>query len=161
MSAPESIVTSLDWSRKLEKAGWPQDAGLFYWQCPHRRTTRSGRVIRHPDNLVTVEALPRKTDGAPDIDNVALSFAYFAAPTAEEILRRLPGLRETEKGEIVQLHARPYTPPRGTLVPRWELIWMANSGRMWLRPSIVEDTLANAAAAMYCYLAEQKLLPAA
>lgn len=119
---PEEIVTSLDWSKKLEEAGWPQDQSIFWWKY---EVTFSG-------NFWMVGQRPHK-----DAEK-------FAAPTAEEILRRLP------KEELTIRH-------RNSL---WMIDFLRfdENGNKTHSYIFEGDTLANAAAACYCYLAEQKLL---
>lgn len=79
MSTPEPIVVSLEKARELEQAGWPQKGeSHFYWSTAK-------------DHEPYLEAPPIDWDyqerhsRRPEHGD-----AHYAAPTAEEILRRLP-----------------------------------------------------------------------
>lgn len=131
------ITVSLDMAKKLKEAGWPHLDTVHYW-C-------------HLDGVYVAIALqhPRENE--------------IAAPTAEEILWRLPeeipyDAVGTLKGsdfwlEIAKSRFWGNTP--------WEIRYRENAGMtFWDCPEPIRaDTLANAVAAMYCYLADQKLLP--
>lgn len=109
-STPEQIVTSLYWSRQLQKAGWPEYESTFCWCC-----------IAGENFKLKMSSAPRPS---------------FAAPTAEEILRRVAEL----KG--------------------WDLLVSFERLLAWIRlqQMPVFGSLANASAAWYCYLAENGLL---
>ncbi|CAN5475199.1 hypothetical protein BH11PLA2_BH11PLA2_29810 [soil metagenome] len=134
MTTPESITVSLDWAKKLKDAGWPQENGLHYW---HGWEGDKNTFLRATDGRVgTINAFHQ----------------MFAAPTAEEILRRLP--EYLTDGEL-----RYYL----NLFPAWVIRYSYPDDEMG---SIIkchnrDSSLANAAAAMWCNLAEQKLLLAA
>ncbi len=70
MTSPENIVVSLEMARRLKEAGWPQDNSCFYW-------------LRCGDG---------KDDFSVSRTDVGRNSMVesFAAPTAEELLRRLP-----------------------------------------------------------------------
>lgn len=128
---PEEIVTSLDWSKKLEKAGWHNETFLSWLQ---------------------------EKDGSWYLDNTGGyvfgrdSEPWYFAPTAEEVLRRLPKILEGKDKWNLKLTVTPYA-------DRWSIDFLRHDGRHDpLSRSTTEDTLANAAAAMFCCLAEQKLL---
>ena len=81
------------------------------------------------------------------------SFVWFAAPTAEEILRRLP--------LVLDIHAVVDDRPRMRalkIIPSHPNRWKVSYENILDQ---TEDSLANAAAAMYCYLAENNLFPLA
>jgi hypothetical protein len=144
MNTPESITVDLEHAKKLKAAGWPQEDSVMCW-CVCKPETdcfvwkRSGTE--------------HKTD--------------FAAPTAEEILRRLPDYivipvnaphkhehrflkinkDSTGMGNGYQdfFYVLGYGPvDHGFIPPEW---------------SCSDRSIANAASAMYCYLAAHKLLP--
>lgn len=128
MTSPESIVTSLDWSKKLKEAGWNTRTFLSWYRSKitanrHYYITETYEITKH---------------------NEAEFIA--AAPTAEEILRRLPGYSVT--------WGEPFVMPGEV-----EISCPINGEGK--RHHISDTKLANAAAAMYCYLAEQDLLPKA
>lgn len=74
----------------------------------------------------------------------------ISAPTVEEILRELPYFAEI-KGRRAKL-----TIEKGPCDPEWDVCYMHLDGHDFR--SQYGETLANAAAAMYCYLAENNLL---
>lgn len=112
---PESIVVSLDYAKRLKEAGWPQYRGeVFGWF-----EDASGDW-----SVCVVESFPEDD--------------HIAAPTAEEILRRLPSA-------VISFLPFEKSP--------W-MVMVNEAGH-----DVCETTLANAAAACYCYLAENKLLP--
>lgn len=132
-SAPESICVSLEWAKKLKEASWPQDS-LWFWVHHY---------IPNENRGMTWEIFERDED-----DRVN---EHCAAPTAEEILRRLPSKIEKAKAvsvlEIQSLHTGGFA------------VYYANvhDKEISIRPC--DGSLANAAAAMYCYLSENNLLP--
>ena len=126
MNTPESIVTSLDWSEKLKDAGFPQATQMWWAYDPNHEFVDGFSVyLSRPERL-----------------------SEIAAPTAEEILRRLP---DELSGHVLCTCRSGKT---------WA-IGYATDDPEWMEDAYFDtvDTLANAAAAMYCYLAEQKLLP--
>ena len=137
METPESIVISLEWAKKLKETGWPQ-------------TYSQGAIEECHFGYYLL-------DRGQETEHFECSWMWhnwikhgeaYAAPTAEEILRRLP--RAINVSRI--------TPNRGSLQFRWGVKWIqiGNTGVEHLE---VGDTLANAAAAMYVYLSEHGLLP--
>ncbi len=127
---PESITVSLEWAKKLKEAGWPQDEQTVnHWR-------RKGEIY--------------SVGG--------FTTWCLAAPTAEEILRRLPDYIGTEY-VLVTVRDHPEN--------KWSVNYIRISEKgvnyhpdheFRARPCD-GDSLANAAAAMWCYLAENKLLP--
>jgi len=131
MTTPESITVSLEYAKKLKEAGWPQEA-VWYW----------------PVHYVNGHIFALATETHPRSENNALD--YFAAPTAEEILQRLPEYVGTQFWSIIaEGHVRDGRKVMGYT------IYYPTKHEEW------SDTLANAAAAMYCHLAENGLLPTA
>lgn len=120
-NGPESIVVSLEWAKKLKEAGWPQDHGenVMYWRKKRDDFVLGGWCVY-----------------------------ALAAPTAEEILRRLPDTLENRLHEPLQIFR---------MMPN-SVGWRMMYG---LSHSADGDTLANAAAKMFVFLAKQKLLPTA
>ncbi len=129
-TSPESIVVSLEWAKKLKKAGWPQ-AGGFYYRIYIKD-------IGHRLHYGCVYHILRK------------KFDEIAAPTAAELLQQLPVdvmidgkeyriemlKRHGEKSDKYYVNLRYYR----------ECI------------EFIADSLADAAAACFCYLAGHKLL---
>jgi hypothetical protein len=136
---PEEIVTSLEWSKKLRDAGYPQEykVGNFVWFLfgnpdDYRLELCTGHGTGHNCEDCQCECrccYPYGNKGG------------IVAPHAEEILRRLPigweAMRNTEL-EHHDTYGIRFTEPNG-----------------WFK--VNEDTLADAAAACYCYLAERNL----
>lgn len=128
-SAPESIVTSLEWAKKLKSAGYPQGESRDTWS-----TTESG------SNSSLHE---RVKPGHPNYGSPY--YCEYDAPYAEEILRRLPPHLLTELFTLMVL-------PSG-------------EGRLWAVDyegtphGKIDESIANAAAAMWVFLKEHNLLP--
>ena len=75
---------------------------------------------------------------------------YSAAPTAEEILRRLPKVRAGKSSTLyVDI---------GEDVSYWVVGYSSQPSDDWV-PKVSDQSLANAAAAMWIYLQEHSLLP--
>ncbi len=129
MTTPESITVSLDMARKLKNAGWLQSESHFIFIHSDADTKLWSRW---------------NTGGEPRGGYIDGSMSW-AAPTAEEILRRLPAEVDDESLYVSS--------------QRYNGLWVVYYGVHGERHQHLDDTLANAAAAMYCYLAEQKLLP--
>jgi hypothetical protein len=139
MNTPESISVALDWANALEAVGFPQDDSALIW-CGCNPKHESF-VWQRRNNEVC---------GGWDL----------AAPTAEEILRRLPNhlvaLMKDNRSPTLRFRRLDTHAGDGS---RWCLGYDIGHDNYLGGFSTEEDTLANAAAAMYCYLAEQKLLP--
>lgn len=148
MTTTESIVPSLEMCKKLKEAGWPQDDAVWYWV---------GHMLNDKMQPTSWTLWPREKEEYREQWKPHI----HAAPTAEEILRRLPdeipinaGLKGSDYWiEIAKSSHWGSTP--------WEIRYRENGTLLlWDNPEPIRAaTLANAAAAMYCYLAEQKLLP--
>lgn len=144
MTSPASITTDLQWSRRLKEAGFPQDS-VWHWRFWHNVP---GDYILCDEEDIHELSKPEESDGLLE---------YFAAPTAEEILRRLP---KTLDHWLLDCLPNPDE-------DLWAVSYFsAIDPEQPTHPAIQEvlpceaDTLANAAARMYCHLAENKLLPA-
>jgi len=157
---PSSIVTSLELSKKLKEAGWPQeydddsctlphpDHGTYFcWEneerpctsfaCNCGKTHGKWKVNKREDNNFN---------------------PFFAAPTVEEVLRKLPPTMLRKNGNTYSLHFQ----RKNLFEDGWEVSYYRVKDGMELAPATLPafaDTLANAAAAMFCYLAEHNLLP--
>lgn len=129
-TGPESIVTSLDCSVKLRNAGWSQDDATF-WH--HYNSDSDARWI----------------DGSRGTWGIA-------APTAEEVLRRLPRtLKIMMDGMLIA-----FPEGNGKWTVGYEHTASARRGLMMIEATPQEeDTLANAAAAMWIHLKQNNLLP--
>lgn len=129
MSTAESVVVSQYWAKQMNEAGWPHEPTYFFWT----KSTRKDSFWR---------CLP--IVGAKRLANnqIRCKREIIAAPTAEEILRELPanidGYLKIEMCDDKSGYRMKYQNK-------------TNYG-------ICEDTLANAAAAMWCYLAKKNLL---
>lgn len=138
LSGPDAIVTSLDWSKKLKEAGWPQESTFFWARAA--RLDEWEVVIDAEISWIGNDNIKGSGCGCCERDDELAD--KFAAPTAEEILRRLP--RTVGEAELALNHGPIDGEP-------WYIFYPGVRG-------IRDFSLANAAAAMYCYLAENKLL---
>lgn len=134
MSNPESITVSLEWAKKLSKCGWPEDDDMFMYV----------KYVNMPSWDLQLTKDAQLEDGVS---------VLFAAPTAEEILRRLPESLywEGADSKLTTLRIRSWA-------GRWSIEYRDNKTNHRNHHEN-QDTLAAAAAAMWCYLAENKLLP--
>lgn len=130
-----SPITSLDWSKKLKDAGWPQVSPLNTWWIEEGDTHVFWPQVRSTAN--------RKG---------------FAAPTAAEILALLPE-RISEKKQAGM------TADFLRIMPTVDGLWRvyyknkARKGARCTRYAFESKSLADAAAEMYCLLAQNNLLP--
>jgi hypothetical protein len=140
----ESIVTSLEWSKKLKEAGFPQEAWAHYRKNnPTDRDDDAYFFFGFGDEF-------ERPKPQWEFDD------WIAAPTAEEILRRLPK-------KIVQVPKFSYGDPEVLMLTAnmttndlWYVRYLSSKLQQY---GEADESLANAAAAMYCYLAENNLLP--
>ncbi len=81
---PESIVTSLEWSKKLKEAGYSQARETHFWWVYNRLSTQGFPPHDHDYYMTCFHrvGIGQASIGDPE-------YPVFAAPTAEEILRRL------------------------------------------------------------------------
>lgn len=138
MASPESITVDLKHAKMLKEAGWPQKEALLWW---------SSRL--HPDPYDESLVWQLSNDDRPiGTHDWCKQAGTFAAPTAEEILRRLP----------LTMQARPLT-----MQARYDNCGRVHWGVCYIKNEKVQmqwqDTLANAAAQMWCYLKKNNLLP--
>jgi hypothetical protein len=157
-TGPESIVTSLDWSKKLKEAGWPQDVCHFKY-C-------GGHTWFH-DDQENGKFEPCEYDGVLESDEYCpraeLTCEFtLAAPTAEEVLRRLPPIVRArhEGGDEIGCPEMKWYP---TLIPAHFTVgymgdkhWITHGEKMLF---FEDASLANAAAQMYIHLSQNNLLP--
>jgi hypothetical protein len=137
MATPESITVSLDWAKELREAGWPQqESSLYTWVQKGKDEEDWSESFLELSSICW--RLVRVDTFHPDF--------LCAAPTAEEILRRLPPL-------IINSNV-PYH-----LDPTKKLYMVSYDDENLTGKVEHGDSLANAAAATYCYLAECNLLP--
>lgn len=131
----DSITTSLEMCKKLKEAGWPQDGTEFFWRTS---VGLDAEIIWDKGHVG------------------GWNKYFYAAPTAEEILRRLPK-------KIVQVPKFSYGDPEVLMLTAnmttndlWYVRYLSSRIQQY---GEADASLANAAAAMYCYLSENKLLP--
>lgn len=160
-SAPESIVVSLEWAKKLMEAGWPQttDDSYFQWSnhilvfeyedlgCPKAEPVGNPQYGMTPTKFKI-----QRSSQIPELSEQETNgeLIVFAAPTAEEILRRLPTFLQLEDGAY-DLRILKMTGHFN--------VWYSRADTVFPEGGVMENSLANASAAMYVYLAENKLLP--
>ena len=152
MTTPESITVNLDYAKRLKAAGWPQRESLHWWIEFYNSSSTDPNTMLSA--LITDETwyYGEHTDRAgPYRERSYLKkLKRFAAPTASEILGMLPR-RLTVEGDAdgkwicINSHADR---------EGWKIGYLEHPYRFLA----VESTLANAAAAMYVYLAEHSLL---
>ena len=128
-----TITVSLAMAEKLKIAGWAHADSVHYWCL---RLMSEEMVLVH-SSAAWVDA------------DAILADINIAAPTAEEILRKLPKIIVHK-----EFHSRLYITPYENdyevgYSPQW------NGG---IKLNKAEESLADAAAAMTCYLVEQGLL---
>lgn len=131
MTSPQSIVVSLEWAKKLKESGWPH-GGYFAWYIyPDLPPDQREPGVPEPH-----EEVEKHHDKGWKV-----KLEHYRAPTAEEILRRLPPIiNKTRVLEIMPSHP-----------DEWRIEY-GSSHTLW------EKTLANAAASMYVHLSENNLL---
>lgn len=143
MNTLESITVSLKKARELKEAGYPQRISIFHWwkRIGHEEYEELGMNIM-------------LDGGSP----------YIAAPTAEEILRRLPTMIEYQGGTFLL-----FIFPHWADAPKWMMGYersiesaQKTGSTLWIHGKgayhATGDTLANAAAAMWIYLKKNNLL---
>lgn len=162
MNQPTSITVSLDMAKKLKEAGWPQGEQIFYFTNAHN-------IAEYPEDGYELEIGEFHLSGKTFLEWAPVEklngHLSFAAPTAEEILRRLPTrIKRFGDKEEFFLKVAPFRTGGG--LPRvffvgYETIPIKDgesvTHMMKFEPR--EPSLANAAAAMWCYLSDNKLLP--
>lgn len=144
---PEEIVVSLEWAKKLKEAGWKQDDVLVFTGIQPVKKTDEERF---------------ETPSFRSRWKLENLWDWVSAPTAEEILRRLPrkiapmSLTEmderTIKGNIPDLRFQILMDG-----PDWKIEY--SSPHLESAEWQYGETLANAAANMFIYLSENNLLP--
>lgn len=140
---PESIVVGLEQAKALKEAGWPLRENLFAYAVEDKFFKKRSIFLQWNGETY----LPWYGESRPDG-----TYTLFAAPTAEEILRRLPGQWPTSTSMFERL--------RMEETNRGFVIGYSSQQHIFKNDDWFEaDTLANAAAAMWLYLKEQNLLP--
>ena len=132
---PSTITVSLEWGKKLKEAGWKLE-----WS--------SHRIYIEPqlDCGERRSVLPVYVGNCND---------HYPAPTAEEILRRLPPSVQVEDDSM---HLDIMDDRDWIEDTSWDIGY---SSRDTERPPLHvrdKESLANACASMYCYLSDNKLL---
>ena len=144
-SSQAGITVSLEWAKKLKESGYPQDVPEEFgdeqsrWWC------------QYDDDEPTLLWL--QSDGFNDNDTHGEDEeckVLYKSPFAEEILRRLPWKIQND-GNAFFLRVEPYNDSLDVL--SWRVVY----------PNLhsftnIDKSLANAAAAMWCYLKENDLI---
>ncbi len=147
----DSIVVDLEHARSLREAGWEQNPtkDLFSWIEAYHGSSypeeKPFEVDLHYRNFTCDFLDSYREEGTTTI--------CYAAPTAEEILRRLPECLHWEGADshFTTLRIAPWA-------GRWSVEYRdkQNDSRNHTENA---DTLANAASKMWCYLKKNNLLP--
>ena len=145
MNTPESITVDLEHAKMLKEAGWTQDEALLWWASK-----------MHPDPYDESIVWELSNDSNPiGVHDWCKQAGTFAAPTAQEILRRLPTGMSSQRGDYL------LTCDIGGL-RIWNVTYLDEDGRCFFHEDeevLTEDpSLANAASEMWCYLKKNNLL---
>ena len=136
------ITVSLEWAKKLKEAGWFQENSVHHWIY--------GGIRWEIERIEIWETIEGEWGSGRKIENLQI----FSAPTAEEILRRLPKCISAEtasqEGGVLDIY-----PNDGC----WNLAYRNDEGFAVRDAAALYPSLANAAAAMWIYLKEHNLLP--
>ena len=157
MNTPKSITVSLEWAKRLQDAGWHQGwtgvgtINSFTDKPESMKTDIMGTYFKWFD----VRSDYSKGEIIPQVESIYCNYPMIAdAPTAEEILQKLPRrlIHEGEpEGKWLCINSHP--DQKG-----WRIAYLQGQYSAW-RNVIEEKSLAKAAAAMWCYLKENNLLP--
>ena len=133
--AIESIIIGFEGAEKLKNSGFPQYDTLYSWE----RENGNVRPVESSD--VTMTAISSRD--------------YFAAPTAQEIIELLPN--------VIHIEGEPYALYIAKVSTHYNVYYYAGNEMLEERgfpiAGLMEQTLADALAEMYCLLAEKGLLP--
>jgi hypothetical protein len=145
-----TITVSLEWAERLKDAGWSHGTTYHAWRL--NGCTSDPTLVQYDRGGF----IPGK-----DYES---TIGFIDAPTAEEILRKLPGHVKFNKDEPEYiLYCRALNNPKGHkyLTAQWSVYYeiLLNGIPHRGGKCIGESTLADAAANMYCYLSENNLLP--
>lgn len=136
---PESITVSLDMARLLKEAGWDQKTYFSWW-------------IQKYGDYCTEPHIERTSFSAVNFD--WNQHSRIPAPTAEEILRELPNDIKID-GKMACLEI---LSDRDVYNEGWVCCYSFGQNcdnEYWRKCRDLSDSCA----AMYCYLAENNLLP--
>lgn len=161
MTSSGSITVSLEMAKKLKEAVWEQEDSTFYWASGKRHAEWVCVYDGHCDKAITNNAgygEPPWTyylsdiDGGNEYSNDDKIVEKYAAPTAEEILRNLPysiSWKDDSDNIAVLFISKFPSSYRVGYSPQW-------TKDAWSTPD--SESLADAAAACWCYLKENNLL---
>jgi hypothetical protein len=132
-------TTSLELSKKLKEAGFPQESTFTYVKDFQTREYKLASFQDPWHGAVT----NYYAAGRDDVDH-----PMFAAPTAEEILERLPAMH---KGHSLTIG-------RSGNGQNWNVAYLYENWAIDNAYGFASDNLAEAAGKMYLYLKENNLL---
>ncbi len=140
------IAVSLEYAERLKKAGWPQEEPILFWTYTDEYTDGD----YHEWVVANLEEW--KFDKKDDI----------AAPTAEEILATLPPKipkNPTTHSFDAYLSVQRLLPqcPLDAPSQGWKVIYEGWDSEFF--QAFGRTTMADAAAAMYCFLKEKDFFP--
>jgi len=128
----EQICVSKEWAEKLKEAGYPQKDSVFYWAIGGDKCENEWSLLYSDD------------EGWSSTD-------IIAAPTASEILEKLPSL-------IVVNTNNAWLSCNKNIFNLFEVGYATNDG--FMDGHIEEKSLVDALAKMYCYLVSENIIKA-
>lgn len=143
---PETITVGLEWAKKLKEVGWTQES-YFWWS---ERGEMS--CLIDPQREEVYAKLHKGFDRWKPM---------YVAPTAEEILERLPkfvSAKEILRDSTAEDLNYFLTCTNGRNPTEWIVMYRANDMETADYATCNESSLANAAAACWIYLKEHSLL---
>ena len=157
-NVPESIVTSLELSQKLKAAGWAQEGHSWFYYVSYEDGSHRWH-LKLGEAIILMGWEERE---------------HYAAPTASEILEMLPGTirvqgsssGKTAASKTANVGSIPTPCANETVlylsITTDEIIWSVSyeeAGGVSKNIYKTDQSLANAAASMFVFLSEHKLLP--
>ena len=131
----EQICVNKEWAEKLKEAGFPQES-LFYWCTPEGGQDKDRFIACTEDAWFCNQ------------DTCSFNHNYIAAPTASEILEKLPSF-------IVLDTNKTWLSCSKNIFNLFEVGYATNGG--FINGHMEEKSLVDALARMYCYLVSEKL----
>jgi hypothetical protein len=139
-------TVNLELSKALKEAGYPQEGYFYLWECVSNSEIEP--ILMHfQGNEKNKDYLNEDED----------KFEYYASPTADEILDRLPEEIEKEK-KVHRLRINKYLGDDGIVVYEFYYSYVWYDVEDFLVEVQDDKTIADAAAKMWLYLKKEGLL---